>query len=209
MTPVPPALNPLTPGARRLLWLALLLSGMVGFGAAQGVAQVSQLERLKSIEPPVSPFADSESMRAAGKAMLAAEISGLEGMRTSRGFILMALSVTAALVFVSAIRMLRPGAIPREGIRQLLGGTAIASAVLRVLDGAQLTAIARRMGAAGDRILRNAPATELPGGYPDGMMEWSLMIVSGLFTLFVVASFFGISVFARSEGLRAQIAKDP
>ena len=57
-------------------------------------------------------------------------------MREPRIALLGSLAVVCAFVFVAARRMLRPGGMPREGMRRLLSGAAISAAILRTIDGA-------------------------------------------------------------------------
>ncbi len=64
--------------------------------------------------------------------------------RQARAALLIVLAISLFFTFVSAGRVLRPAGLPREGIRRLLCGAAVVSAVLRTVDGAADAAFALR-----------------------------------------------------------------
>jgi len=194
--------TPLPRSLRLGAWAALVLGATVGMGAAQGVGMLFELEALRSAPAPkVSPmFGDEKLLRDVTEAMTRTQAQGLEDMQVSRGFILFALSMTCALTFVSALRLLRPAGVPREGVRRLLGGAALASAVLRTLDGAQLAAVSKRMGTAADRVFSASKA--VPGEYPDGFAMVLSVAATTIFTLVVVVAFLALSRYFRSSKMR-------
>jgi len=125
----------------------MALAGMVGLGAAGEVNTVLHLEEVRAHPEAVAigdPRVSQESQRA--------YVQTLSGMRDSRALILIALSFAAGLAFVSAARLLWPGGIPREAIRRVTAGATLASGILRILDGAQQTAIARQVGLAVSKL---------------------------------------------------------
>lgn len=187
----------------RVRWISLTviaLSGLVGSASAQHIGQVIELEAFRTLEPPIaSLWAGNPLVLQAAKAAHAAQASALESMRASRVLILFALTVACSLSFVAALRMLRPAGAAREGARRLLAGTAIACAVLRTLDGAQMAAIATRAGAACDKILNGA---DIPGGYVDGMAQGLLRATTIGFTVLIAGAFVGIATYFRSTSLR-------
>ncbi len=197
---------PLPPRVRFAAYAAIVLSAFVGLGAAGSMAEVLDLEQLMDSGPPKSlPFGDNEFTRDALKAQYEAEVGALESMRTSRALIEILLSTSAAMTLVAAVRLLRPAGMPREGVRKMLGMTALACAVLRTLDGAQSTAVARKVGAAVDKA---RAASNPPGGYLDGMFTTGAMTMALLFTAFFVGGFLALSAYFSSAGVRALTARE-
>ena len=202
--PRPPAASPLPVRVRRITLAVIALSGLVGSAAAQHIGQVVELEGFRSLKPPISEFwAQNKAAIGAAQAKHQAHAASLESMRISRGLILLALTITCSLTFVAALRILRPGGTAREGARRLLASTAIASAVLRTMDGAQMTAIAGRAGAAWDKVMGNA---DVPGGYPQGMEQTLLSATTIGFTVLIAGAFVGVATYFRSDTLREQVA---
>lgn len=143
-------------GLRNAALAAVLLSSVVGFQAMLEAASLTNLEALREARPtPGSALVSSPELREKiSAAESAAQVSALEPMASSRAFVLAALSVACGLVFVSAGRLLRPAGLPRNGMRGLLGGSALAAAVLRTIDGAQAALVARRMASALVEVLQ-------------------------------------------------------
>src|SRR5688572_20028561 len=98
---------------------------MLGFGAAQSMTQLfdpptpSELEAVTS-RPLPGLEGQPELYREAFKAMALAQLAAYESMKGSRTAILLGLWAVSALVFVSALRMMRPRGAPREGVRRVL-----------------------------------------------------------------------------------------
>jgi hypothetical protein len=59
--------------------------------------------------------------------------------------LLLILAVSLSFTFVCALRVLRPGGLPREGVRKLLSASALISAVLRTVEGAAQASLASRV----------------------------------------------------------------
>jgi hypothetical protein len=74
-----------------------------------------------------------------------AQARAMQPDRQARGALLLLLAVSMFFTFVCAGRVLRPAGLPREGIRRLLCGAAVVSAVLRTVDGAADAAYALRL----------------------------------------------------------------
>ncbi len=151
-------------GIRFVAAVAFLLSAVTGFFTLNEFAELGRLQELRA-ESTSQPFA------VVGDPKLDAPIaqawfSALESMRESRSLILGALLVAYALVFVSAGRMLRPDGLRLEGMRRLLGASALAVAVLRTIDGAQLTVVASRMAPTLANAMRALSGTQ-GGVVPD------------------------------------------
>lgn len=194
---------PLPVRVRRITLAVIALSGLVGSAAAQHIGQVIELDAYRNLTPPVPAFWENNPRATeAARAQHDAQAAGVESMRGSRGFVLLALTIACSVAFVAGLRMLRPAGAAREAARRLLAGSAVACAVLRTIDGAQMTAIASRAGAAWDRVMKGS---DIPGGYPDGI-EQSLMSGTTVFiTVVVTGAFVAIAGYFRSEGLRAVV----
>jgi hypothetical protein len=128
--------------------ICLVLSSFCGMWAgmeAVGLTHFSEYREAQLDAPHPTPTGvDAE----VAQRMLEAKFAALEPMREPRSVVLGALAVACALAFVASGRLLRPAGLPREGMRRLLGGAALTSALLRTIDGAQATVVSRRMGAA-------------------------------------------------------------
>ncbi len=196
---------PLPARVRLAAIAAMVLCAMVGLGAAGSMAEAVDLDQLTSAGPPKMPFGDSEYTRAALKAQYEAEIGALESMRASRVAVEILLSTCAAIALVSALRLLRPNGVPREGVRKMLGATSLACAVLRTLDGAQSTALAKKVGTAVDHALAESHP---PGGYVDGLAAAGAVATSLFFTVIFVGAFLALSAYFGSAGVRAITARE-
>ena len=73
-----------------------------------------------------------------------AQFDAMQPFNRARGFTLGALAFASSLTFIAAARVLRPGALPREGMRRLLVLGTLVSAVLRTVDGAEQAAANRK-----------------------------------------------------------------
>jgi hypothetical protein len=136
----------------------MCLAGISGIWSASEVLGLSQ-----GREPPArSRSADEEAMIRLGQLFRMA----VEPDRQARAALLLVLAITLSFTLVSAARMLRPGGLPREGIRRLLSGGALVSAALRTVDGAQDAAINLRFARAAQR------ATGLDFGAADAFKAW-------------------------------------
>ncbi|MBU8899759.1 hypothetical protein DRW03_22730 [Corallococcus sp. H22C18031201] len=140
-----------------------------------------------------------------------AQFAALEPMREPRSVLLGALAVACAFTFVASGRLLRPAGLPRDGMRRMLGGAALTAAILRTIDGAQWTVVARRMGVAMAENLGKLPEFQDPLA-ADQLKQFmpSLMAGSSVLQTAVVAGTFAlIGQYFRSQGVRDAItAKD-
>lgn len=185
---------------------AIGLSAMVGLGAAGSMAEVIDLEQIVEAGPPKSvPFGEMFYSKQALAAQYHAQIGGLESMRTSRVVVEVLLSTLAAMSLVSAIRLLRPAGVPREGVRKMLGLTALGCAILRTIDGAQSTALAKKVGLAIDKAMVESNP---PGGYVDGVASVAAPMMSMIFTVIFVVGFLAVFAYFGSAGVRAITARE-
>ena len=196
---------PLPPRVRFGALFAIGLSAMVGLGAAGSMAEVMDLEQLIEAGPPRSlPFGEMFYSKQVIAAQFKAQIGALQSMRTSRVVVEVLLSTLAAMSLVSAIRLLRPAGVPREGVRKMLGLTALGCAIMRTLDGAQSTALAKKVGVAIDKAMLENP----PEGYVGGVASVAAPLMSLMFTVIFVGAFLAVSAYFGSAGVRAVTAKE-
>jgi hypothetical protein len=182
----------------------LVLSALVGFFAAgEGLSLVG----LSDIQPGTVRFAgglDAETVRKAQESQLLA----LSGMRIPRALTLGALTIACTLNFASSRRLLRPKGIRRESMRELVVGSAIAVALLRTIDGAEVLVVARRVAATLGQ-LANIPLTS---GLSQAEIQRALnsmasAIVIGQ-TALVVGAYVFLAQYLRSQKVKQRIAAE-
>ena len=122
--------------------------------------------------------------------------------RQARAALMVILAISLFFTFVSAGRVLRPAGLPREGIRRLLCGAALVSAVLRTVDGAAHAAYALRFA--------RLAAPLLPAG-DQASTDWVLVPtfavgISVLRTLLVAGTLAIIAQYFRSARVKAWAA---
>ncbi|MBK7858681.1 MAG: hypothetical protein IPJ65_08675 [Archangiaceae bacterium] len=191
--------RPLPAALLRVTLCALVLAGLVGFGAVHGLTNLLAPSRevdFKKVELP-------PGYREALEAVALAELAAYEGMRSSRAVILIGIWAFSALVFVAALRMLKPQGAAREGVRRMLGGALLATAVLRTLEGAQSAAVARKAGRALDKVLSSRP--ELAQPYSLGS-EYAALVLSVGLSFVVGGSLLMMSRYYRSQTVRETCA---
>ena len=191
-------------GLKRASLVALVAGALMGILSAHSMAQVLEpidYDALTKAEPPV--VAGPQALSKLPPAFLKSYGRNLEAMKGSRIAILMLLSIASSLLFVSSLRMLRPLGVPREGVRRLLGGAALACAIFSTLDGAQSTAAANRASVAVDRVaVEEAIADWLPG-----MFGAVAVLIWAGFTLVVAGSFTGLWMYFKSQRVQEQVQK--
>jgi hypothetical protein len=177
---------------------------MMGILSAHGMAQVLEpvdADALARTRPP--PLATGQNLAKLPPAFVVSYGRNLEAMKGSRVAILMLLSIAASLLFVSSLRMLRPLGVPREGVRRLLGGAALACAILSTLDGAQSTAAAGRASAAVDKVAAKEAITD----WMPGLFGAAAVLLWAGFTLVIAGSFTVLWMYFKSERVQAQVAE--
>ncbi|WNG35643.1 hypothetical protein F0U61_19710 [Archangium violaceum] len=187
-------------GIRFAAFVCLVLSAFTGFFALRESMNLGRLSELKEAGNSQPAFVTS---------LLEAQISALEPMRESRALILGALSVACALSFVAAGRMLRPEGLPLERMRRMLGGAAISAALLRTIDGAQETVVARRMAPAIIEAMKTLPELQGQAIEQFQAVPWLFSASTVGLTAFVAGTFALLGQYFRSERVRqAIIAQD-
>lgn len=183
---------------RRKVIACLLLSGFVGYFATSEAFGLAEISPHEVQAPSISDPALDRLLKAQTEAMLA----GARQMRDSRMLLLGALSVCCSVVFVAAARLLQSFGVPRLGSLRLLGGATFMAAVLRTLEGAQWTVIAKRAGAALDKA---ASESQQPDGWPSGIGELTTLVLAVSQTALVAGAFVLLSVYFRSLKVRQMV----
>lgn len=196
-----PAAQPqrLPRGIRIAAVLCLIFSGLTGMSA---VTEASSLAQFSDYKEAVLSNAGRFGDRDSNEHVLLAQFSALEPMRDTRTALLGSLAVACAFVFVSAARMLRPGGMPREGMRRLLSGSAIAAAILRTIDGAQWMVVVDHMGAA--LVKGPFPSWQDPTSIELIQRFGPAMLAAGYIgmTAFIAGAFVLLGQYFRSERVR-------
>lgn len=205
MNPTPPAPRKSLPrGVHVAAVLCLILSGLTGMFAAVEATNLTHLSDLREEAPPrMSALGDPVVI----EKVVQAQISALEPMREPRSLILGALAVACAFTFVAAGRILRPAGLPLEGMRRLLGGAAIAAAVLRTIDGAQWMVVVKRVGIVMAEALGTLPEFQHPTTAEQVKSTVPVLMSAGTLaqTIFVAGAFVLIGQYFRSDRVREAV----
>jgi hypothetical protein len=197
-------------GLRNATVVCMVLSGLVGLFSASEAASLTNLSAIR--ESPArgaSLFGDPKVMEKASEAQAKAYVQAIEPMQVPRGLTLGALAIVSGLAFVAAGRLLRPLGMPREGMRWLLGGALIAAAMLRAIDGAQMTVVAKRIGAAAGKVmLESEPYSSDPAAFASmpGLVATAIAGFAAVQTAVVAGGLLGLALYYRSEKVRQIIA---
>jgi hypothetical protein len=131
------------------------------------------------------------------------QLALLNGVKEPRMILLALLAFASALIFVAAGRMLRPAGMPRESMRKLIVGAGFATALLRVVYGAQSAVIFQKVSA----VFADAvPQLKLPAG--TSVQEFQQLIpkaavgAAAVWTLLVAGLFVLVSQHFRSPKIR-------
>lgn len=180
-------------GVRNVCVATLIVSAAVGLRSAADVLGMN--------------FARPKTTDALQEKAREAEATAVEGMQLPRGLTLSALSLTCALTFVSAGRILGPRGLPREGSRKLLVMSSIAAALIRSIDGAESAVIARRMGLAVGKAMVEMPS--LANMKPEDVERMVPSLMTGFSvvqTLLAAGAFAAASQYFRSQRVRKVLA---
>ncbi len=210
MTPPASPSQALPRGIRLAALVCLILSGLSGFSALKETLELGHLSELRDEASNLARFSKDKDLVVLAR-LSEAQLAAREPMHESRSLVLSGLSLACAFMFVTAGRMLRPGGLPLERVRRLLGGSAIAAALLRTIDGAQSAVIGRSVGAAAIDILATLPEFQKPeaiaqlkAGLP-GLAAAFAMILTAI----IAGTFALLGQYFRSERVRdAIIAHD-
>lgn len=173
--------------ARAVAIVCMLISGISGAASvSEAFALSDRWTRSAEAVRKGSPTADLIARLAEANAR------AMQPDRQARAALLLLLAVSLFFTFVSAGRVLRPAGLPREGIRRLLCGAAVVSAVLRTVDGAADAAFALRFARLASQLLpageRPPPEWILTPSFTVGISIGRTVLVAG--TLAIIAQYF-------------------
>lgn len=191
MTPKPAQLPP---EFRAVTWIALIVAGLIGF-----VASAETMSVLSPASPEQLAEATPELMdKRLTEALTRTQHEVTQAMRGPRAAVLLFLSFICGMVVVSAIRLLYPVGLPREGMRRITGGALLIAGLLRTVDGAMQLVISQRTGAA----LRKELEAGGLGIALEGQPNFAPALLVGFnvaVTVFMVAVLVGSSQYLRSQ----------
>jgi hypothetical protein len=191
------ARSPVGSQARAVAIVCMLVAGISGAASvSEAFALSDRWTRSAESLPRDTPTADLIARLAEANAR------AMQPDRQARAALLLVLAVSLFFTFVSAGRVLRPAGLPREGIRRLLCGSAVVSAVLRTVDGAADAAFALRLARIATQLLPSGerPAADwvLAPTFTVGISVFRTVLVAG--TLAIIAQYF------RSARVKAWVA---
>jgi hypothetical protein len=177
-------------GIRFAATACIILSAVVGFLAASETWGLFRLDELGEEAWPL-PSENPSAQKALDEGWAEYRqhtIAAINGMREARALTLVGLSLACALTF----------GLPRERVRRLLVGAAVAAGVLRTVDGAQLAVISQRQGAAMQKVLAALHLFPWGAGLTMGFAIFQTFVIAGGFLL--------ASQYFRSERVKRIIA---
>jgi hypothetical protein len=196
-------------GVRVAAALCLVLSTLTGMLSCSEASVMMNFEAHRTAQRESTPtLALLGKDPAVTQAIMEAQLSALSPMRESRALVLCGLTMACTLLFFASSRMLRsPDGIPRDGFRQVLGGAGIFAALMRTIDGAQWTVVARHTSQAMVEGLKGLPEFQDPAAAQQlYALVPSLMTASAILpTIFVAGGFALLAQYFRSDGVRAAI----
>jgi hypothetical protein len=180
----------------------MILSGIVGFISLSELLGLLQFSELKGAPVQVPGGFGGEAL----KRGLEAQLLALESMKVPRAMTLCGLGLACALNFVSASRLIWPRGLRRESMRGVVVSSAIAAALLRTLDGAQLAVVARKFGAAMGRSAELLPwLSDSTPAEQEAAVRSLVMALAVLQTVAVAGTFAVLSHYFRGEKVRAAL----
>lgn len=177
-------------------YTAVMASAGLNFAYHSGALTADALSR----EGPNAWLAQwqDEPLRQANRAVFEAQLAALVGMRLPRMAVLALLSLSASLVFWSALWLRWPGELPRAAVARALGLACLATALLRTLEGAMDLVVTRKAALAQQVFLAGT-------AYPAEGVTATVTALSVGFTFLVVAGFVGLGTWLRSEAIQATL----
>jgi len=184
----------LPPQFRAVTWIALVVSGMISFASLAEAMSVITPATPEQIVEATPPLVDQKLL----ETLTRAELEAAAAMRGPRSTVLMLLSFIGGLASVSALRLLYPAGLPREGMRRITGGTLLIAGFLRTIDGAMRLVITSRSAEMVRKELQSGAVMSGLEGQPD-MIPTVLMGTSVAVTVFMVGALVGGGQYLRSE----------
>jgi hypothetical protein len=184
--------------ARAVAILCMLVSGASGVSSVSGALDLSdRSNRAAETLSRGTPTADFLALISEAKT----QAKGPD--RQARTALLIVLAISLWFTFVAAGRVIRPGGLPREGIRRLLCVAAVVSAALRAVDGAADAAFWRRVAGIARRLAAQ-PGQAAPAEW---LLQPTFMVgVSVSMTVLVAGSLAIIAQYFRSARVKAWAA---
>ncbi len=183
--------------ARAVAIVCMLVSGLSGAASVSGAVGLSDLiSRSNESLPRGTPTEDLFARLAE------AHDRAAQPDRHARAALLIVLAISMFFTFVSAGRVLRPAGLSREGIRRLLCGSALVSAVLRTVTGGADAAFALRFARVATQLL--PPGEQFPAA--SGVTPMLAMGISVAQTVLVAGSLAIIAQYFRSARVKAWAA---
>lgn len=199
------------PLLRLFLLVAVGLGVMVSISAAQEAATVMSIETIAphdfSLGPLKGLISLSKEQEAALKAQERATLSAIESMAPARTLVLGLLAASAMVVFLTSLQIRWSAEAPPAKLAKRLGVAALASAVLRTLDGAQQLVIVRRAAEANGRalVVSGVADAEALGAVTRALVS----IVSVGWTALIVAVFVVLGTYFRSAKVLTTFVETP
>lgn len=187
---------------RVAVWIAVIVGGLVGFGASNGAMTAISPPDLEDVLKATSAVADP-AVRQLTEVALRTEYELGQSLRTPRAAVLLLLSFVCGLVVVSGMRLLYPAGVPRSGMRRITGGALVLAGILRTVEGAIQLVVARRTAEAMKKL-------ELPVQVPDvdpGQLVSGVMVALTVgWTVALVGTLVGVAQYLRSERAKQIVA---
>jgi hypothetical protein len=164
--------------------------------------ELSRLAQLSEYKEAILSAPGAQAENALNVQMLLAQFNAESSMRETRSFLLGALAVACAFAFVAAARILRPGGLPREGMRRLLSWASLLAAVLRTIDGAQFQVVLDHMGAA---LVKGPFPSQWPAEQIEVIKQYGPAVLTWFYqgvTAVVAGAFVLLGQYFRSERVR-------
>ena len=183
--------------ARAVAIVCMLVSGISGAASVSEAVGLSDLITRSSESLPRGTPTEELFARLAEAHDRAAQPD-----RHARAALFIVLAISMFFTFVSAGRVLRPAGLPREGIRRLVCGSAVVSAVLRTVTGGADAAFALRFARVAAQLL--PPGERFSTA--SGVTPMLAMGISVAQTVLVAGSLAIIAQYFRSARLKAWAA---
>ncbi len=181
---------------RRIAWIALVVTGMISFRSLAEAMSVFNPLPLGAPLPETASYLGLDPQP--GQVLLRAQLEAAAGMQAGPwGVVLMLLSFISGLASVSALRLLYPAGLPREGMRVITGGTLMIAGILRTIEGAIQLVLTERTAAVLKKQLGADTARDLGLERLEDLGPWMVRASLG-FSVLMVGTLIGAAQYLRS-----------
>lgn len=187
---------------RVAVWIAVIVGGLVGFGASSGAMTAISPPDLADVLKTTATVSDP-LVRQMTEVAVRTEYEMSQSLRGPRASVLLLLSMVCGLVVVSGMRLLYPAGVPRGGMRRITGGALILAGVLRTVEGAIQLVVARRTAAALSKV--DLP-NQIPDVDPASLVSGMMVTITVGWTVVIVGALVGVAQYLRSERAKQIIA---